>query len=89
MKNLDLLEIELVLKKEIKKTINFKKFKNIFFLRRNSKFTILFLLLIPIFFKNKYFQIQLLTKINLKVIILNGKKLILSIEIKKKLSGKN
>ena len=49
-------EIELVFKKEIKKLFNFKKIKNIFFLKRKFKIIIFIFLFITTFFQKQIFS---------------------------------
>ena len=53
MRSSDLANIELFLKKEVKKIINLENFKNIYFLKRRLKIGLLIFLLIPVFSQQK------------------------------------
>ena len=56
LRNLDLSEIEIFLKKEIKKLFNLGNLKNIFIARRKVKFITLFLLFVPTFYQKQIFS---------------------------------
>ena len=56
LRNLDLSEIEILFKKEIKKLINLENLKNIFVARRKVKIITFFLLFVPTFYQKQIFS---------------------------------